>query len=329
MQIVFRRRHNNLFAWDVQPMETRTVKTWLCWSIFATPCHGPRCLTQMFVALPWHLFTSPPHSAQDMLCIECIAGAKNTIQLCIASIARREEHNCASPRQPDFERGREPFTALALCKCAQGSRRRAQNLCAILQMIALLCTNMQSGQDCTAAALEEVWTLSGRLIGFGNLLLLSWPNFRDTWRKFRGAHPLPAKTIKEPAMKEGVYEEIYKTPYYWLQWRHLPVSRCVPLLVLEWSYKRALVDNILIHAEVFLSGSQTRAWLNSLQCEMCGSVSACMTAPCGTMGNNLTHRDNPLCTHSRCTHNTIAQNSHDAKHIMFIMWYPLSSETTH
>ena len=88
---------------------------------------------------------------------------------------------------------------------------------AILQKIALLCTNMQSDQDCTAAALEEVWTLSGRLIGFGNLLLLSWPNFRDTWRKFRGAHPLPAKTIKEPAMKEGVYEEIYKTPYYWLQ----------------------------------------------------------------------------------------------------------------
>lgn len=116
--------------------------------------------------------------------------------------------------QPDFERGREPFTALALCKCAQGSRRRAQNLCAILQKIALLCTNMQSGQDCTAAALEEVWTLSGRLIGFGNLLLLSWLNFRDTWRKFRGAHP--PKTIKEP-MKEGVYEEIYKTPYYWLQ----------------------------------------------------------------------------------------------------------------
>ena len=188
---------------------------------------------------------------------------------------------------------------------------------------------MQSGQDCTAAALEEVWTLSGRLIGFGNLLLLSWPNFRDTWRKFRGAHPLPAKTIKEPAMKEGVYEEIYKTPYYWLQWRHLPVSRCVPLLVLEWSYKRALVDNILIHAEVFLSASQTRAWLNSLQCEMCGSVSACMTAPCGTMGNNLTHRDNPLCTHSRCTHNTIAQNSHDAKHIMSLKWYLLSSETTH
>ena len=144
----------------------------------------------MFVALPWHLFTSPPHSAQDMLCIECIAGAKNTILFCIASIARRERAQlCFALGQPDFERGREPFTALALCKCAQGSRRRAQNLCAILQKIALLCTNMQSGQDCTAAALEEVWTLSGRLISFGNLLLLSWLNFRDTWRKFRGAHP--------------------------------------------------------------------------------------------------------------------------------------------
>lgn len=90
MHIVFRRKkHNNLSAWDVQPMETRTVKTWLCWSIFATPCHGPRCLTQMFVALPWLLFTSPPHCAQDMLCIECIAGAKNTIQFCIASIASK------------------------------------------------------------------------------------------------------------------------------------------------------------------------------------------------------------------------------------------------
>ena len=74
---------------------------------------------------------------------------------------------------------------------------------------------------------------------------------------------------------------------------------------------------------------QSDAGLNSLQCEMCGSVSACMTAPCGTMGNNLTHRDNPLCTHSRCTHNTIAQNSHDAKHIMSLKWYLLSSETTH
>ena len=71
------------------------------------------------------------------------------------------------------------------------------------------------------------------------------------------------------------------------------------------------------------------AWLNSLQCEMCGSVSACMTAPCGTMGNNLTHRDNPLRTHSRCTHNTITQNSHDAKHIMSLKWYLLSPETTH
>ena len=141
----------------------------------------------MFVALPWHLFTSPPHSAQDMLCIECIAGAKNTILFCIARGERAQL--CFALGRPDFERGREPFTALALCKCAQGSRRRAQNLRAILQKIALLCTNMQSGQDCTAAALEEVWTLSGRLIGFGNLLLLSWLNFRDTWRKFRGAHP--------------------------------------------------------------------------------------------------------------------------------------------
>ena len=105
--------------------------------------------------------------------------------------------------------------------------------------------------------------------------------------------------------------------------------RCMPLLVLEWSYKRALVDNILIRAEVFLSGSQTRAWLNSLQCEMCGSVSACMTAPWGTMGNNLTHRDNPLHTHSRCTYNTITQNPQDAKHIMSLKWYLLSSETTH
>ena len=156
MQIVFRRRHNNLFAWDVQPMETRTVKTWLCWSIFATPCHGLNCLTQMFVALPWHLFTSPPHSAQDMLCIECIAGAKNTIQFCIASIARREEHNCASPRQPDFERGREPFTALALCKCAQGSRRRAQNF---------LCN---PAEDCIALHKYAIWPrLHGGCIGGG------------------------------------------------------------------------------------------------------------------------------------------------------------------
>ena len=84
MHIVFRRKkHNNLSAWNVQP-------TWFCSSIFATLCHGLNCLTQMFVALPWHLFTSPPHSAQDMLCIECIAGAKNTILFCIASIARRE-----------------------------------------------------------------------------------------------------------------------------------------------------------------------------------------------------------------------------------------------
>ena len=47
------------------------------------------------------------------------------------------------------------------------------------------------------------------------------------------------------------------------------------------------------------------------------------------MGNNLTHRDNPLHTHSRCTYNTITQNSHGAKHIMSLKWYLLSSETTH
>ena len=153
-------------------------------------------------------------------CLALNASQEQRTQFCSALQALQEGKGTIVLRpvgQPDFERGREPFTALALCKCAQGSRRRAQNLCAILQKIALLCTNMQSGQDCTAAALEEVWTLSGRLISFGNLLLLSWLNFRDTWRKFRGAHPLPAKTIKEPAMKEGVYEEIYRTPYYWLQ----------------------------------------------------------------------------------------------------------------
>ena len=124
-------------------------------------------------------------------CFALNASQEQRTQFCSALQALHEgkEHNFASPRQPDFERGREPFRALALCKCAQSSRRRAQNLCAILQKIALLCTNMQSGQDCTAAALEKVWTLSRRLIGFGNLPLLSWLNFRDTLRKFRGAHP--------------------------------------------------------------------------------------------------------------------------------------------
>ena len=86
MQIVFRKRHNNLFAWDVQPMEYENSEDLI---LLKYICHAMSWI-ELFVALPWHLFTSPPHSAQDMLCIECIAGAKNTILFCIASIARRE-----------------------------------------------------------------------------------------------------------------------------------------------------------------------------------------------------------------------------------------------
>ena len=75
---------------------------------------------------------------------------------------------------------------------------------------------------------------------------------------------------------------------------------------------------------------ESDAGLNSLQCEMCGSMSACMTAPCETMGNNLTHRDNPLRTHSRCTYNTITQNSHNVhKVVSSVCWdNPLATPCT-
>ena len=156
MQIVFRRRHNNLFAWDVQPMETRTVKTWLCWSIFATPCHGLNCLTQMFVALPWHLFTSPPHSAQDMLCIECIAGAKNTILFCIAIIAWRERAQlCFAPPTRFWKRTGAVHSSGSVQVRPGFKAPRSKSLC-------------NPADDCIALHKYAIWTrLHGGCIGGG------------------------------------------------------------------------------------------------------------------------------------------------------------------
>ena len=112
-----------------------------------------------------------------------------------------------------------------------------------------------SGSETFSSCLGQTFVIPGESLEVLTLFLPKQSK-NQQWKK-----AYMRKSIRPPIIgyNEGTY---------------LPVSQCVPLLVLEWSYKRALVHNILIHAEVFLSGSQTRG---SIHCNV-KCVEACLRA---------------------------------------------------